>query len=78
MPTNLPSDEGESPSLNDVTTVTKAAQQLGVDASTVRRWCESGLLSARKLGKTWIIAQDAIDHFERPKLGSPFKKERAE
>ncbi len=35
--------------------VAEAAKILRVERITIRRWCKSGLLNARKIGKQWLI-----------------------
>ena len=54
------------------------AKQYGVSTTTVRNWCEAGLLlGAEKVGlpyrSTWVIPDSALDGFEPPKLGRPKK-----
>jgi len=54
-------------------TVDDAAQRLNATPRTVRNWCESGQLTAQKVGRDWIIDAAALDGFERPKVGRPTK-----
>lgn len=51
--------------------VTEAAQRRQVDPATVRRWCISGALPARKIGSQWAIAVDDLDRFTPPPPGNP-------
>ena len=52
-------------------TTAQVAQRLGVDPSTVRRWCESGRLEAIKPGHDWLVPVESLDGFEPPKRGRP-------
>ena len=44
--------------------VEEAAKILRVKRITIRRWCKSGLLNAKKIGKQWLITEDALNIFE--------------
>jgi excisionase family DNA binding protein len=53
-------------------TVSEAAEQYGLDVSTVRRACERGQVSARLVGKTWLINTTSAHErwgVSRPKRG---------
>jgi hypothetical protein len=59
-------------------TVTQVAEQLGVAAITVRKWCQRGLfpnayLHETPLGSLWMIPTKDLDSFEPPKMGRPPK-----
>ncbi|HHX44542.1 MAG TPA: helix-turn-helix domain-containing protein [Chloroflexi bacterium] len=61
-------------------TTADVARRFGVSTTTVRRWCELGLLpGAERVGvkqrATWVIPEGALQGFEPPKPGRP-KKER--
>ncbi len=38
-----------------------AAELLGAAPSTVRFWCQTGILPARKIGKGWVVRRDELD-----------------
>lgn len=43
--------------------VPKAARRLGKHPKTIERWCRDGRIEgARKVGATWRIPPDALDH----------------
>ena len=41
----------------------EVAEYLGVERSTVQRWCRSGHLRGLKIGKEWRIRRDALEDF---------------
>ena len=41
------------------------AAYLGVQPTTVYRWCREGQLPCLKFGKAWRIRRSALDHFLR-------------
>ena len=41
------------------------AEYLGVEQTTVQRWCREGSMPAMKIGKEWRIRRDALDLFLR-------------
>ena len=43
----------------------EVAAYLGVQPTTVYRWCRDGQLPCLKLGKAWRIRRSALDHFLR-------------
>jgi len=56
--------------LNELLTAAQAAERLGVDSSTVARWCRKGLLPASKPGgHDWLISPDALEGFTHPARG---------
>lgn len=57
--------------MNTNLTTTQAAAFLTTDPSTVRRWCESGRMTATKFGHIWVIDSDALVSFKRPARGRP-------
>jgi len=44
--------------------VEEAAKILRVKRITIRRWCKSGLLNAKKIGKQWLITEDTLNIFK--------------
>ncbi|MFH1141717.1 MAG: helix-turn-helix domain-containing protein [Chloroflexota bacterium] len=38
----------------------KVVQILAISKSTLRRWRESGLLTAKKVGKSWLYTQESV------------------
>ena len=45
--------------------VDDVAEYLGVEQSTVQRWCREGGIPAMKIGKEWRIRRDTLDLFLR-------------
>jgi excisionase family DNA binding protein len=45
--------------------VDDVAEYLGVEQTTVQRWCREGSMPAMKIGKEWRIRRDALDLFLR-------------
>ena len=45
--------------------VDDVAEYLGVEQTTVQRWCREGSMPAMKIGKSWRIRRDALDLFLR-------------
>jgi len=45
--------------------VQEAAKIVGAPPSTLRAWCQNGILPARKVGKAWVIRLDALDRLTR-------------
>ncbi len=43
--------------------VTDVAQEVGVTPATVRQWIRDGKLLARKVGREWLITEDAVRIF---------------
>ncbi len=44
--------------------VEEAAKILRVKRITIRRWCKSGMLNAKKIGKQWLIAENELIIFK--------------
>jgi excisionase family DNA binding protein len=44
--------------------VDEASRILKVKPITIRRWCKSGLLKAKKLGKSWFIPEQELILFK--------------
>ena len=42
-----------------------AAELLGAAPSTVRFWCQTGVLPARKIGKGWVVRLEELDELTR-------------
>ena len=40
----------------------EVAEYLGVERSTVQRWCHSGHLRCLKIGKEWRIHREALEN----------------
>jgi excisionase family DNA binding protein len=43
--------------------VEEAASVLRVTKTTIRRWCKSGMLNSKKIGKKWLIEEDELNLF---------------
>ena len=41
----------------------EVAEYLGVERTTVQRWCRSGYLRGIKIGRDWRIHRDALEDF---------------
>jgi excisionase family DNA binding protein len=53
-------------------TLTELAKRLGVNTSTLRRWCKTGKLPAEQYGKTWLVKETDIPaNLQRDKRGRP-------
>lgn len=46
-------------------TTAQAARKLGLAAETVRRHCQIGNIRAQLVGKSWVMAPDALAEFQR-------------
>jgi len=44
--------------------VEEAAKILRVTKITMRRWCTSGLIKAKKIGKKWLIPEEELILFK--------------
>ncbi len=42
-----------------------AAELLGAAPSTVRFWCQTGVLPARKIGKGWVVRLEELNELTR-------------
>src|SRR5215210_6253102 len=47
----------------DLLDVADVAQYLGVEQTTVQRWCREGNLPCMKIGKEWRIRHQALERF---------------
>ncbi len=52
-------------------TLTEAAAQLGLAASTLRHQAQAGRLRARLFGKTYVVTADEVERYRREHLGRP-------
>lgn len=43
--------------------VADVAQEVGVTPATVRQWIRGGKLVARKIGREWVITEEAVRFF---------------
>lgn len=50
-------------------TLTEAADQLGLAASTLRHQVHAGRLRARLVGKTYVVTPGEIERYRREHLG---------
>ena len=50
-------------------TLTEAAEDLGLDASTLRRQIANGVLRARKLGPIWTVTPAEVARYRARHLG---------
>lgn len=50
-------------------TLSEAAAQLGVSASTLRHQAQSGRLRARLVGKTYVVTPREVERYRREHLG---------
>ena len=46
--------------------VKDVADQLNISEKTVYKWLRDGLLPARRIGKTWIITEEALHSVSTP------------
>jgi excisionase family DNA binding protein len=54
-----------------VLTLTEAADQLGVAATTLRHQVQAGRLRARLVGKTYVVTPAEVERYRREHLGKP-------
>jgi excisionase family DNA binding protein len=54
-----------------VLTLTEAAEELGLAASTLRHQVQAGRLRARLIGKTYVVTPGELDRYRREHLGKP-------
>ena len=52
-------------------TLTEAADQLGLSASTLRHQVQLGRMEARLFGKTYGISTDELERYRATSLGRP-------
>ena len=48
----------------------EVAEYLGVERTTVQRWCRSGYLRGLKIGKGWRIRRGMLEDFLKRNLNS--------
>ena len=63
----LDSMDGE----DELLTVEKAADKLGVSHMTVRRYMNQGRLPKRKLGREYVLYLSDLKRLDRPPMGRP-------
>jgi excisionase family DNA binding protein len=54
-----------------VLTLTEAADQLGLAASTLRHQVQAGRLRATLIGKTYVVTEGELDRYRAEHLGKP-------
>jgi len=54
-----------------VLTLSEAADELGLAASTLRHQVQAGRLRARLIGKTYVITERELDRYRAGSLGKP-------
>jgi excisionase family DNA binding protein len=54
-----------------VLTLTEAADELGLAASTLRHQVQAGRLRARLVGKTYVITEGELARYRAESLGQP-------
>ena len=52
-------------------TLTEAAAQLGLAASTLRHQVQAGRLRARLMGSTYVVTAREVERYRRENLGRP-------
>jgi len=52
-------------------TAKEAAEKIGVSYEQVTRYLNSGRLKGCRVGREWLVAESAVDKFERPPRGNP-------
>jgi excisionase family DNA binding protein len=50
--------------INSLYKVKEVAKILKVRPITIRRWCKSGILRAKKIGKSWYIPEEELILFK--------------
>ena len=48
----------------------EVAEYLGVEQTTVQRWCRSGQLRCVKIGRDWRIRRDALEDFLKQRVNT--------
>lgn len=56
-------------------TTTQAAKRIGKPVTTIRYWCTHGL-KAEKVGRDWLIDEQALLRYQPRKSGRPRKVAR--
>jgi len=66
---------------DDILTLRDASRILGIDPSLIRRYCESGRLTAKLIGGRWLMDRKDLERFAReprrrgnPNFGNSPKK----
>lgn len=57
-------------------TLTEAATQLGVAASTLRHQIAKGRLKGRLVGKTWTVSEREVARYAAESLGKPGRRHK--
>ena len=52
-------------------TLSEAAEELGLSATTLRHQVHAGRLRARLVGKTYVVTPGELDRYRREHLGKP-------
>ena len=52
-------------------TLSEAAEELGLSATTLRHQVQAGRLRARLVGKTYVVTPRELDRYRREHLGKP-------
>jgi len=52
-------------------TLSEAAEELGLSATTLRHQVQAGRLRARLVGKTYVVTPGELDRYRREHLGKP-------
>ena len=56
--------------MQQIFTVDQVADHFGKSPRTIRLWITSGKLPARKVGKSYLVTQDAVDELVQPESNS--------
>lgn len=66
-------------SLGRFMTVSDVAQRLGLSVAMIRRYCETGVIPATKVGRDWSMRQRDVERFAaKPRRRGRKKKSQAE
>ena len=52
-------------------TLAEAAATLGLNPQTLRSQIRNGVLTARKVGRDWLVTPAAVEAYRRKHLGRP-------
>jgi len=62
-----------------IMTVSEVAERLGLSVAMVRRYCETGIIPATKVGRDWSMRQSDVERFAAtPRRRGRKKKSQAE